>query len=106
MDAAQVQTATVSNFVNGVGRFPRVPFGVRGLDDILYGGLPAGHLYLLEGTPGAGKTTLALQFALTACHAGQRALYITLSESRKELLAVAASHGWRLDPVPIFELTP
>ncbi len=106
MDAAQAQTATVSNAVDGVGRFPRVPFGIRGLDDILYGGLPAGHLYLLEGTPGAGKTTIALQFALTACHAGQKALYITLSESRQELLAVAASHGWKLDPVPIFELTP
>jgi circadian clock protein KaiC len=68
--------------------------------------LPAGHLYLLEGTPGAGKTTIALRLVLSNTHAGRKALYITLSESKQELLAVALSHGWRLDPVPIFELTP
>lgn len=106
MDAAQAHTATVPDVLNGIGRFPRIPFGIEGLDNILRGGLPAGHLYLLEGTPGAGKTTIALRFALTNCHAGQKALYITLSESRQELLAVAASHGWDLAPVPIFELTP
>ena len=106
MDAAETKTATVSGKGNGLSGVPRVPFGVRGLDEILYGGLPAGHTYLLEGTPGAGKTTVALQFVLTASHNGLKALYITLSESRQELLAVAASHGWELDQVPIFELGP
>ena len=106
MDAAEAKTATLSGTRNGVNGFPRVSFGVRGLDDVLYGGLPAGHMYLLEGTPGAGKTTVALQFVLTASRNGLKALYITLSESRQELLAVAASHGWKLDRIPIFELAP
>jgi circadian clock protein KaiC len=104
MDAAQAKTAP--DALNGIARFPRVLFGIEGLDDILRGGLPAGHLYLLEGTPGAGKTTIALKFVLTNCDAGRKVLYITLSESRQELLAVAMSHGWELDGVPIFELTP
>jgi len=103
MDAAQAQTASDSE---SDLRSPRVAFGVLGLDDVLHGGLPAGHLYLLEGTPGAGKTTIALQFALTIHQKGQRSLYITLSESRQELLDVAASHGWNVDQVPVFELTP
>jgi len=106
MDAAQGKSAAVSGQSEGVGRFPRVPFGISGLDNILHGGLPAGHLYLLEGTPGAGKTTIALQFALTARDRGETTLYVTLSESRQELRAVAASHGWQLDGLPIFELTP
>src|SRR5215472_16083476 len=84
----------------------RVSFGINGLDNILHGGLPAGHLYLLERTPGAGKTTIALRLVLSNCQAGTKTLYITLSESRQELFAVAASHGWSLDRVPIFELTP
>ena len=87
-------------------RSPRIKFGTDGLDDILHGGLPAGHLYLLEGTPGAGKTTIALRLALSNWEAGRKTLYITLSESKQELLAVAFSHGWELDPVPIFELVP
>src|SRR5690349_1058896 len=106
MDAAQVKTASGSVFPDIARRLPRVPFGIGGLDDILHGGLPAGHLYLLEGTPGAGKTTISLQFALTACQQGDPALYITLSESKQELLAVAASHGWDINAVNIFELTP
>ena len=85
----------------------RIQFGIPGLDDdILRGGLPAGHLYLLEGTPGAGKTTMAMRLALHSCEVGLKVLYITLSESRQELLSVAASHGWRLEEVPIFELAP
>jgi len=105
MDAAQAKT-TEPDPPNGQDRSPRISFGIPGLDDILHGGLPSGHLYLLEGTPGAGKTTIALRLALSTCKAGLTALYITLSESKQELLAVAASHGWQLDPVPIFELTP
>lgn len=106
MDAAQAKTASASDAASIARRSPRVRFGIGGLDDILHGGLPAGHLYLLEGTPGAGKTTISLKFALTACKRGERALYITLSESKQELLAVASSHGWDIDAVQIFELTP
>jgi circadian clock protein KaiC len=106
MDAAQATTAIDSGYHNPANSGPRVPFGIAGLDDVLHGGLPAGHMYLMEGTPGAGKTTVGLQFALTACRNQQIPLYITLSESRNELMAVASSHGWDLSPVPIFELTP
>jgi circadian clock protein KaiC len=105
MDAAQAKIVG-SDSQPMSDRSPRISFGIPGLDDVLNGGLPAGHLYLLEGTPGAGKTTVALRLVLWNCEAGNRSLYITLSESKQELLAVAASHGWRLDHVPIFELTP
>jgi circadian clock protein KaiC len=105
MDAAQARTSKPDRQDRSESA-PRISFGISGLDDILHGGLSAGHLYLLEGTPGAGKTTIALRLALSNCGAGRRALYITLSESKQELLGVAASHGWDLAPVPIFELTP
>ncbi len=82
----------------------RAPFGVAGLDNILGGGLTASRIYLLEGTPGTGKTTLALQFLLTGHALGERGLYITLSETKAELRAVAASHGWSLDDISIHEL--
>lgn len=85
---------------------PRVPTGVEGLDEVLHGGLPAGRLYLLEGSPGAGKTTIALQFLLNAVAAGEKALYVTLSETSEELTAVAASHGWSLDGLELFEFSP
>ncbi len=84
----------------------RLITGIEGLDDILEGGLPPGHLYLIEGDPGTGKTTLALQFLLAGASAGESVLYVTLSESAKELEAVAASHGWSLNKVQIFELLP
>jgi circadian clock protein KaiC len=83
---------------------PRARTGVEGLDSILGGGLPTNHLYLLDGEPGAGKTTLALQFLLEGARLGERGLYVTLSESRLELAGVAASHGWCLDSVEVFEL--
>src|SRR4051812_15840097 len=82
----------------------RASTGVAGLDDILGGGLPTNHLYLLEGTPGSGKTTLGLQFLLRGLEQGERALYITLSETSTELHTVAASHGWTLDGIDVFEL--
>lgn len=84
----------------------RVSTGVAGLDAILGGGLPPGHLYLLEGTPGTGKTTLALQFLLRGAARGQRGVYVTLSETTRELTEVAASHGWSLEGVHIIELSP
>lgn len=80
--------------------------GVAGLDDILNGGLTKGCLFLLEGTPGTGKTTLGLQFLLAGREAGERALYVTMSETEGELRNTAASHGWSLDGVEIFELVP
>ncbi|HUR87842.1 MAG TPA: ATPase domain-containing protein [Ramlibacter sp.] len=82
----------------------RAPTGIAGLDDVLGGGLPSGHLYLVEGTPGSGKTTLGLQFLLKGSELGEAGLYITLSETKSELLTVAASHGWSLDGIDIFEL--
>ena len=90
-----------------VGKQPaRIETGVNGLDDILAGGLPAGQMYLLEGTPGTGKTTIAMQFIRTAILAGEPALYITLSESRRELEASAASHGWPPEELSIAEFIP
>ncbi|HKN66137.1 MAG TPA: ATPase domain-containing protein [Gemmatimonadaceae bacterium] len=83
----------------------RVSTGVEGLDAILGGGLPPGHLYLVEGTPGTGKTTLALQFLLAGARNGLRGVYVTLSESRQELHEVAISHGWSLDDIEIIELS-
>jgi circadian clock protein KaiC len=79
--------------------------GVAGLDQVLSGGLPRDRIYLVQGDPGAGKTTLALQFLLTGARAGERCLYITLSETRAELEATARSHGWTLDGISIFELS-
>jgi len=81
--------------------------GISGLDEILSGGFSRGHIFLLEGTPGAGKTTVALQFLLAGAEAGERSLYITLSETEAELRQGAASHGWTLgDRIEIFELVP
>ena len=84
---------------------PRARTGIAGLDDILGGGLPTNHLYLLDGEPGTGKTTLALQFLLEGVAKGERGLYVTLSESKAELTAVANSHGWDLTGIEIFELS-
>ncbi len=82
-----------------------LPTGIAGLDDILRGGLPAARMYLVEGDPGAGKTTLALQFLREGVRLGQRALYITLSETREELAAVCRSHGWALDGIDVHEVS-
>jgi circadian clock protein KaiC len=84
----------------------RLSTGMSGLDDILGGGLDPNRLYLVEGTPGTGKTTLALQFLLDGVKRGEKVLYITLSESESELRLVATRHGWSLDGVPIFQLVP
>lgn len=83
---------------------PRISSGNDGLDIILRGGLPSRRLYLLEGSPGSGKTTFALQFLLEGMRQGESCLYITLSETSEELHAVAASHGWDLAGIELFEL--
>jgi len=81
--------------------------GIWGLDDILSGGFSRGHLFLVEGAPGTGKTTIALQFLLEGARAGEKCLYITLSETEQELRDGAASHGWVLDDrIGVFELLP
>ena len=81
-----------------------VSTGIEGLDNILGGGLPAGRLYLVQGSPGSGKTTVGMQFALAGRDAGEKTLYVTLSETRDELDAVARSHGWDLTGVEILEM--
>ena len=81
--------------------------GVPGLDNILCGGLAPGRVFLLEGSPGTGKTTTALQFLLTGADAGENGLYITLSETEAELRESAASHGHDIgDKFEVFELVP
>lgn len=83
----------------------RASTGIVGLDDVLGGGLPAHRMYLVQGTPGVGKTTLALQFLLAGVAKGERALYVTLSETREEIEQIAASHGWSLEGLDLFELS-
>src|SRR5215467_8013881 len=84
----------------------RASTGIAGLDDVLVGGFPRNHLFLVEGHPGTGKTTLALQFLLAGERQGEKGLYVTLSESRDEIIEVGKSHGWNLDSLQIFEMTP
>lgn len=88
------------------GAINKANFGVEGLDDITGGGLTPGRLFLLEGNPGTGKTTIATQFLIAGAEAGERSLYITLSETEDELRVSAASHGWGLEGIEIFELVP
>src|ERR1043165_2259364 len=78
--------------------------GIEGLDQILRGGLPRNCIYLLEGNPGTGKTTIALQFLLEGVRQGEQGRDVTLSEPREELLTVARSHGWSLDGISIYDL--
>src|SRR5262245_57418078 len=87
----------------GVGR---AGTGIKGLDDVLGGGLSPGRLYLVEGVPGSGKTTLALQFLLEGLRKGEPVLYVSLSETVEELQDVIASHGWAADGMAIRELAP
>src|SRR5262245_34936898 len=87
-------------------RETRAGTGIEGLDDVLGGGFTPHRLYLLEGVPGSGKTTLALQFLLEGQRRREPVLYVTLSETEEELRGVAASHGWSLDGITIRELVP
>src|SRR5688572_29917598 len=90
-------TASVSN--------DRCLMGVQGLDEILGGGLPNFSIYSVQGEPGTGKTTLASQFLLEGARAGERSLYITFSETKRELDRVAESHGWDLSKVQMMDLS-
>ena len=83
---------------------PPISTGIPGLDQLLVGGLVTNRMYLIEGNPGTGKTTLALQFLLEGVARGEPCLYVTLSETSAELHAVAYSHGWTLDGVDVFQL--
>lgn len=82
-----------------------VTMGDEGLDYLLRGGLPRNAMYLLQGQPGSGKTTRALQFLLAGADLGDSGLYVTLSETREEISRVAQSHGWSLEPLALFELS-
>jgi circadian clock protein KaiC len=83
-----------------------VSSGIEGLDNILGGGFSPNRIYLVEGDPGAGKTTLALQFLLEGRRRGEKGLYVSLSETKEELAGVAASHGWTMDGIDAYELLP
>lgn len=85
---------------------PTLKTGIPEFDVVLRGGLPKDRLHLLEGRPGTGKTTLALRFLLEGVAKGERCLYVTFSESREELISSAGAHGWSLDEIDLFELTP
>jgi circadian clock protein KaiC len=91
--------------VNG-HQTPRLSTGVAGLDNILHGGLPAGHVYLVEGDPGAGKTTMGMQFLIEGARRGERTLLVSLAESEEEIRDVAKSHGWDLKGVEIYAVSP
>ena len=83
----------------------RISTGVPGLDEILHGGLFAHQLYLVDGPPGSGKTTFGLQFLLEGVRTGEKTLYVTLTETPAELATAAASHGWKLDGIEVFEFS-
>src|SRR5579872_3393415 len=86
---------------------PRALTGVPGLDPVIGGGLTRNRLHLLEGSPGTGKTTVALQFLMAGAAQGEVGLYVSLAETEQELRDGAASHGWTIDPlVEIVELVP
>jgi circadian clock protein KaiC len=79
--------------------------GSIGLDEILNGGLPKGRVFLLQGEPGTGKTTLAFQFLMEGAKLGETCLYVSFSEAQDELDAVAASHGWNLKNIHFVDLS-
>src|SRR3954464_12941764 len=82
-----------------------VPTGVPGLDDVLMGGFLREGFYLVQGDPGSGKTTVALQFVLGRVRAGEACLYISLTESRRDLEKACQSHGWSLDGLEVCDLS-
>lgn len=92
---------------DGINSLPRASTGVRGLDYVLGGGIARNRLHLLEGSPGAGKTTIALQFLLAGAEQGEAGIYVSLAETEEELRDGARSHGWTIgEKIEIFELVP
>jgi circadian clock protein KaiC len=87
-------------------KLPIASTGIDGLDEITAGGFSRGRVFLLEGSPGTGKTTIATQFLIAGAAAGEKTLYITLSETEEELRESAQSHGWSLDRIEVYELVP
>src|ERR1700684_3381775 len=83
---------------------PRSKTGIPGMDEVLHGGLIPQQLYVVDGNPGAGKTTFALQYLLEGVQSGEKCVYVTLSETKQELEAGALSHGWSLDGIELIEL--
>src|SRR5258708_223737 len=90
--------------MSGIVASSSISTGIPGLDQLLAGGFIANRMYLIEGNPGTGKTTLALQFLLEGVARGEPCLYVTLSETSVELRAVAQSHGWTLDGIDVLQL--
>ncbi len=84
----------------------RASSGLTGLNDILGGGFVLGRFHLVEGRPGTGKTTLGMHFVLAGRDQNEEVLYVSMSETRDELLAVAGAHGWWLEGVEVYELVP
>src|SRR4051794_21309294 len=84
----------------------RILTGIPELDVVLRGGLLADRIHLIEGLPGTGKTTFGLRFLISGAEQNERCLYITLSETKQELLSTAASHGWSTEGIEICELVP
>src|SRR5580698_11166625 len=80
--------------------------GIAGLDNVLNGGFPRGHFFLVQGEPGAGKTTLGLQFLMAGTGNGEPVLYVTMSESEREIRKIARSHRWSLDGITVYEFIP
>src|SRR5262249_62337694 len=86
---------------------PRAGTSIAGLDNVLEGGFARNRLHLLEGSPGTGKTTIALQFLMAGAAAGERGIYVSLAETEEELRQGARSHGWQLpDEITVLELVP
>ena len=94
----------VEPWIGGVSLRQRISSGAEGLDRVLRGGFPIGNLYLVQGKPGTGKTTIALQFLRAGAALGERCLYVSLSQTGEDLAEIAASHGWSLDGIDIVEL--
>ena len=97
-------SATTQTEAAHATRSERAATGIAGLDEILGGGLPANRTYLIQGEPGAGKTTLGMQFLLEGVRRGERGVYVALSESEEEIRDIAGSHGWDLEGIAIVEL--
>jgi circadian clock protein KaiC len=104
--STEAENGTTASSVGNTRSKELLATGIAGLDNVLGGGLARNHLYLIEGDPGTGKTTIALQFLLEGARLGQKSLYITLSESRAELLEIVESHGWSLGTIDVLEMSP